>query len=247
MDAVLVGLGEVGRALYEVLRRSHDIYPHDPELALEARDDWYDLLLISFPYSLKFFDQVKEYQARFQTKATVIFSTVPVGLSKELDAIHSPIEGRHDNMVGSIRLFPRFIGGGNLEQRKVVADFFEQAGLNVIQVICSEATEFAKLQSLAIYGINIEWARHCGKVMAELGINQEWLTLYNHEYNKLVEANGQSQFCRYNLDPPEGVIGGHCVLQNMDLLNQQYPHPLSGVVLDLNKLLKIEEDHDGDN
>lgn len=241
MKAVLIGYGEVGKGLYEVLNPYHEIIINDPKMGHYVYDGinsipfWADLLLVAFPYDDNFIEQVKIYQEKFHPKATIIFSSVPIGTCRKLGAIHSPIEGRHDNMAESIRKFPRWIGGyGNINSL-VIEKFFLKAGLSIKYVENQEITEFLKLQSTTIYGINIEWARYCKSASDKLGFDYLLLKTYNADYNKLVEENGQPQFHRYNLDPPDGKIGGHCVLPNAKLLHENidFDHPF------INSMLKI--------
>lgn len=238
MRAVLIGYGEVGKGLYEVLSFYHEMAIHDPDLEYLAYDDFLDpdLLLISIPYNEKFIEVVGRYQSYFKPKATVVFSSVPVGTCSYLGAIHSPIEGQHDNMAKSIRAFPRWIGGGrDYWEIDLAVNFFLQAGLKIVRVQSADITEFLKLQSTTIYGINIEWARYCKQVLDSLGAGYEMLKDYNRHYNKLVMENGQWEYQRCNLGPPPGKIGGHCVLPNAKLLQKGFGHSFIQTVLDLNE------------
>lgn len=242
MKAVLIGYGEVGKGLYEIFSRDHEITIHDPMMMLKAPDaaGQYDLMLVSIPYSEKFIKIVKDYQFEFSPKVTIVFSTVPVGTCRKLGAIHSPIEGQHGNMADSIRLHNRWMGGR--ENDGIALAFFLEAGLRVACAPKSEITEFLKLQSLAIYGINIEWARYCKDVADTLGFPYGSVKRYNQDYNDLVEYNCQPQNVRYNLDPPKGKIGGHCVIQNMELLQDtDFGHPFVKYVLDMNHFMETIE------
>ena len=233
MKAILIGYGEVGKGLYEVLSKHHEVFIHDPALERLAYDDAIgsDFLLISIPYNDKFLEIVLGYQVYYKTNVTVIFSTVPVGTCEKLRAIHSPIEGRHDNMTTCIKEHIRWIGGNIAEDMELAKEFFEQAVLAVMQAPDSRITEFLKLQSLAIYGINIKWAEDCKRVTDNLGFDYNLLKKYNQDYNNLVEANGHPEHRRYILDPPVGRIGGHCVLAGMNLLQNTMDNPFIQRVL----------------
>lgn len=233
MKTILVGYGEVGSGVYEVLSKVHDVAIEDPFKSHNViADAGCDFLLIAIPYYEKFIDIVKRYQERFlPEKATIIFSTVPIGTSRKLGAVHSPIEGRHDNMAESFRRFPRWIGGVPEDMEEDILRFFEVAGLRVWVTRMSETTEFMKLQSLAHYGIEVQWERDCKEMADQIGFDYNILKIYNQDYNNLVEANGQSKYRRPIMNHTEGEIGGHCVLPGMQLLQASMDNPFVDRVL----------------
>lgn len=234
MKAILVGYGEVGRGVFGALAQHHLVHVEDPKYGLQADSEmYYDVLLIAIPYSDEFIDIVQKFEQRFIPDVTIIFSSVPIGTCRKLGAIHSPIEGHHDNMVESIRSHKRWVGGWS----NVAKIFFESAGLAVRMVTNPEATEFMKLQSTTIYGINIEWSRYCKSMADKLGFDFEDLKLYNIDYNQLViDIHKKPNYIRYNLEPPEGKIGGHCVLPNAKLLRMAgNSHPFIQTLLDFNE------------
>lgn len=233
MKAILIGYGEVGRGVFGALSEHHLIHIEDPKYGLTAdADTYYDVLLIAIPYSEEFVNIVQACERKFIPDVTIVFSSVPIGTCRRVGAVHSPIEGHHDNMVESIRSHKRWVGGWST----VAKIFFELAGLEVRMVDKPEATEFMKLQSTTVYGINIEWARYCKKMADQLGFDYEDLKLYNIDYNKLVVAiHKNPNYLRYNLDAPEGKIGGHCVLPNAKILRNSYNHPFIQTLLDFNE------------
>ncbi len=96
-SSLVVGLGEVGMALQEVL----ECDGHDPFKGIEAKEGHYDVLHIAFPYNqtkYNFKTVVAEYRKKFTPNLVIIHSTVPVGVSRELDAVHSPIRGVHPHL-----------------------------------------------------------------------------------------------------------------------------------------------------
>lgn len=236
MNAILVGYGEVGKGLYEVLRKHHRVEIYDPGQGFvfnpiqEGKEFICDVLLVTIPYSEFFENVIKAYKDVFKPKNVIVFSTVPIGTCKKIGAVHSPIEGRHDKMAGYIWNHMRFIGG---EFSYEIDNFFHEANLPTRWLSIPDFTEFLKLRSLAIYGVEIEMARYSGKIATKLGMSYDNVKRYDDEYNYLNSAMGVP-IHRPILDPPNGKIGGHCVLQNMKILNQQYPHPMIQTVLDFN-------------
>jgi len=77
MDLIL-GYGEVGKALGEILGERREVRAHDPHLGFKVEDVDVDWLHVTFPYSDSFKDDVCSYWQNFRPKHIVIHSTVPV-------------------------------------------------------------------------------------------------------------------------------------------------------------------------
>jgi len=63
-------------------------------------------------------------------------------------------------------------------------------------------------------------------VCDELDLDFQAVKSWDRQYNDLYADLGMEQFSRYILDPPQGEIGGHCVVPNAVILNKQFPSPL---------------------
>ena len=219
MKALLIGYGQIGRAVYEVFSGTHAIDIYDTAFK-EKPEGEFDILLVAIPYGDKFVDTVNQYRRDYAVKATIIFSTVAIGTTRQiLGAVHSPVEGKHPQLSDSIRMMPRWVGGYN----KTVERFFNDAGFKPIFCEKPEITEFLKLRSTSRYGINIEFARYEKSVCDDLGMDYEYIRKFDQDYNELYRELGMPQYQRYILFPPVGNCGGHCVGPNARLLDAQYP------------------------
>ena len=226
MNAVLVGYGEIGRAVAEAFGTAHRITPHDPGSGVHADDAHYDILLVAFGYSDSFVEDVLAYQERFGPSHTLVFSTVPIGTCRKLDAVHCPVEGKHPDLAQSLRMTDKWMGGHDA----VCEQFLTDAGFIVRLLALPEYTEWLKLRSTTLYGVNIEFARYSKWVCDDLGLDYSAVKEWDAWVNGLYAGLGMPQFTRYLLDPPEGSKGGHCVTPNARILAQQYPDPLIDVV-----------------
>lgn len=218
MKTLIIGMGEVGTALAEVLM-DQDLELYDlnsgTEPDLNAR---FDILHICFPYSEKFLDYVKAYQERYQPKYTIIHSTVPVGTSRKCGAIHSPIRGIHPQLAEGIKTFVKFIGGAGASE---VADYFRRTGLRVVLFDDPESTEAGKLFDTEYYRCCIEFAQRVKAYCDERGLNyHEVYTIFNQTYNEGYSLLGHPEFVRPVLQPIMKPIGGHCVMQNKELIQK---------------------------
>lgn len=220
MRAICAGQGEIGKAVKEVFGEYHDIFPYDTKGGYDLPKGHFDILLVCFPWQENFVDIVKAYINLHHIKATIIFSTVPIGTTRQIpNAVHSPIEGRHENLAKSILLMRRFVGGFDA----TVYDFFLATTIIPKYLDKPEFTEFIKLRSTSRYGVNIEFSRYEKEVCKNIGMDYRYIWDFDEEYNSLYRQLGEPRFARYILTPPTGNIGGHCVVPNAKLLDAQYP------------------------
>src|SRR4030067_2449874 len=109
---LIVGLGEVGRPLFELIKESgeYEVYGLDlDEARMKTLEQIslsrnIDIMHVCLPCSKKekFITIVKNYIERFRPRLTIINSTVPPGTSMELcktsneaKIAYSPIRGEH--------------------------------------------------------------------------------------------------------------------------------------------------------
>lgn len=213
MKSLIIGYGEVGKGLHKVI--GGDVLDKD----LLQDKQVYDIIHICFPYSDKFVDYVKEYQKMFNPTYTVIHSTVPIGTSKQVNAVHSPIRGVHPDLDKGIKTFMKFFGG---EKSKEVAEWFNQFGLETHTTPNSDDTEALKLWDTTQYGVMILLNKEIHKFCEENGLDFDIVyTLANQTYNEGYIKLGRSEVVRPVLKYTEGKIGGHCVYQNTALFNSE--------------------------
>jgi len=218
MASIIIGAGEIGKSLYNVLAAEYkDIYIRDSADIENCREAEY--MHIAFPYSDKFVEYVEEYKLRYNPKYTIIHSTVPVGTTRKLNAVHSPVIGIHPHLEQSIKTFHKFLSG---EKASEVAGYFRRAGMKVYLFDKPETTELMKMLDTTFYGLCVEYTKEVKKECDKLGIDfsawTEWTNVYNKGYKEL----GYEEYTRPNLVPIMNKIGGHCVLPNARMLNTKF-------------------------
>lgn len=223
-QTLIIGEGEVGKALYEILKEKYRCYTVDVKDAETEAVEKVDFMHVCIPYSIQnsflFIDEVKRYQNLYKPKFTVIHSTVPVGVSRLLNACHSPIRGMHPRLEESIRMFVKFVGGEGADE---VADYFKQVGLKVQICRDSKTTELAKLLDTLYYGVCIEYAKEAEKLCRKYRVPfSEAYTLFNQSYNEGYVKLGYPEYQRPVLQPIQRKIGGQCVVPNLDLLRSKF-------------------------
>ena len=165
---LIIGFGEIGKSLFNIIARYYEVETLDVEpkdLFIERPE----IMHICFGYSDKFVEQVKVYQEKYKPTYTVIHSTVPVGTSRQLNAIHSPCRGLHTNLESGLLTFPKFLGG---EKASEVADYFRRADMKVVLYDKPETTEALKL-------FDTEYYRHCVEFAKEVKTLTSKFPLYS--------------------------------------------------------------------
>ena len=232
MNSLIIGGGEIGKSLYNVLSKEYKVYIYDLKEHLTVKDYGnIEIIHICFPYSDKFIEYVKDYQKRFKPKYTVIHSTVPIGTSRKLKAIHSPCVGIHPNLEVSMKTFIKFLSGPDSIK---VANYFRRAGMKVYLTDKSETTEFCKIQSTTFYSLCIEFFKNVKSKCDELDIPFEFWTLWTDNYNNGYKELKHSEFVRPNLVPIMTPQGGHCTIPNLELIDTPFTKFLKELCLNTN-------------
>lgn len=223
---LVVGAGEVGTSLYQLLSNYDEVLLKD-KAPQEGFSD-IDVMHICFPYSSRFIEHVKNYIEQYDPGVTIVYSSVPVGTCESigLGIVHSPVEGVHPKLEDSFEMFTRWLGCEDAEALDYAARFWYRFVREVATCKSSRYTEFLKLRSTAKYGVNLVWTDYEKEVADQIGMQMDLVKAYDEGYNKLYRDLGLFKYQRYVLDPPEGKIGGHCIRPNAELLDKQYPHPM---------------------
>jgi len=211
MDNLVIGNGEVGSAIAEVLGcKAIDLGGDVPQA---------DIIHICFPYTLTFPVAVKQYQEHAKAKYTVIHSTVPVGTSSKLNATHSPVRGKHPDLAKSIRTFVKFFGGPDSEHISELFHIDSNDQVTTVATDKSDSTEAMKLWSTEQYRIQILEMQGIWHFCQEHNIDFNIVyTKANETYNEGYAKMDLPQFKRSVLEYMGDEIGGHCVEANHKLL-----------------------------
>ena len=210
----VVGLGEVGRPLFELLSTKHNVTGVDispPEQIEQA-----DILHICYPFEIKdFIGETVRYIDVFQPNLTVINSTVAVGTTRAIAdrtggaVVNSPVRGKHARMLKELSLYTKFIGALDPAAGDQAAKHFQSVGLKTKVLSCPEATELAKLTETTYFGLMIAWAQEVERYCDQSGANYEEVISFYDEIKF---------FPQVKYFP--GVIGGHCVMPNIKILSK---------------------------
>jgi UDP-N-acetyl-D-mannosaminuronate dehydrogenase len=214
-NVVVVGLGEVGKPLLELVSKHHNVVGVDispPATRIEG----VDFLHICYPFVIRdFMCETARYIELFRPTLTIINSTVAIGTTRAIAertgaaVVHSPVRGKHTRMLDEIRAYTKFIGAIDPAVGQQAAEHFDSTGLKTKILSSPEATELAKLTETTYFGLMIAWAQDVERYCDQSGQDYEEISSFYEEIRFF---------------PPvkyfPGIIGGHCVMPNIEILSK---------------------------
>lgn len=235
-SVVVVGLGEVGKPLFEVLSQHYSTVGVDITPPAEVPTE-VDVLHVCFPFEIKdFIGEAARYIKQFAPKLTIINSTVGVGTTRAIAertgtrVVNSPVRGKHVRMLEELRHYTKFIGALDPASGQEAAEHFQTAGLKTKVLTSPEASELAKLTETTYFGLMIAWAQEVERYCDKTGANYEEIISFYDEIKFFPSV-------RYF----PGVIGGHCVMPNIQILRKFTQSEILEAIRSSNQL-KIERD-----
>lgn len=232
MRSLVIGMGEVGQALFNVLKSAYpDIQSYDKNqetaIALPI-----DIVHICIPYTDDFIKIINEYMAQFIPIYLVIHSTVPVGTTAKITegakckVFYSPIRGHHENMEKELKAYVKYLSS-DTDITDTVSRYFEDAGIKTEMMPDTGSAELMKLLELYRYGLYIAGAKEQENICKHFG------KMYDLVVTKLEETSneglvklGKPQQCQPILWPFKDYVGGHCTVEDMEILLKQIEMPL---------------------
>jgi UDP-N-acetyl-D-mannosaminuronate dehydrogenase len=251
---LVVGLGEVGRPLFELLRESgmFEVYGFDLDAekmrsvgqSEDVLPPAVDVMHVCIPCFDKedFMKSVVGYVGRFKPKLVIINSTVAPGTTAEIHrrvngsclVAHSPVRGVHkgvDYMKWELKRWTKYVGGVNEEAAEKAKKHFEKLGLKTKVLKGCIETELAKLFETTYRA----WMIACFQEMHRISRH------FGADFDDIVDFIEDTH--RARMDRPvmfPGVIGGHCLIPNTELLLKVYDSELLPLILKSNEKRKKE-------
>jgi UDP-N-acetyl-D-mannosaminuronate dehydrogenase len=249
---LVIGLGEAGRTLFDLLKESGQftVFGLDTDETkmreigqrINGLPRKVDVMHICLPCGEKdkFISTVTGYAEKFSPKLLIINSTVPPGttsgVSKNCACLvaHSPVRGVHksiEHMKWEVKRWTKYIGGVNSKSAKAAEEHFLKLGLKIKVLKSPFETELAKLFETTYRA----WMIVCFQEMHRIARH------FGARFNEVTDFLADTH--RVRLDRPimfPDVIGGHCVVPNVELLLQEYDSKLLRLILESNEKRKEE-------
>ncbi len=233
---LVVGLGEVGKPLYTILKeREPETVGIDIEPAIV--DKAVGVMHICFPFinSAQFEKAVVGYAHKYSPQVIVINSTAAPGTTRALESacgipcVYSPVRGKHTKMVDELLTYAKFVAGTDARATESVKQHFEAAGMKSEIMSQPEALELAKLLETTYFGLLIAWAQEMNRFSEKV----------NADYLEVGKFFREIAYLPNVLFQP-GFIGGHCVMPNIALLQQRFQSEFLEVMKRSNEARKAE-------
>lgn len=209
---LVVGLGEVGRPLLQVLGAAHTAFGRD---VADRAFHGVQILHVCFPFGPEFIAAAARYVARYRPGVVVVNSTVVPGTTRAVQertatpAVYSPVRGKHERMAEELRRYRKFVAGPSVEAVAMVEDHFAAAQVVTERMSSPESLELAKLLETSYFGVLVGWAQEMDRFAAATGADYAEMAGFFDEIDF---------FPPVTFEP--GYIGGHCVMPNLDLLER---------------------------
>ena len=245
---LIVGLGEIGRSLFVLLndvKQCFRVYGLDlDEAKMDALSQHkskipskIDTLHVCLPCGNQdtFAEDVRGYIEEFKPKLAIINSTVPPGTTMKVAeeskclVAHSPARGIHisdEHMNWEIKRWTKYVGGANAAASKAARVHFEKLALKVKFLKSCRETELAKLFETTYRA----WMIVCFQEMHRIS------KAFDADFNETVDFLEDTHRIRF--DRPvmfPGVIGGHCLIPNTELMLKAYDSEFLRLIMSSNE------------
>jgi UDP-N-acetyl-D-mannosaminuronate dehydrogenase len=250
---LVIGLGEIGYTLFALLneeKKSFAVYGLDLDETKmrqlnQSRSKFpsqIDTLHVCLPCSNQqnFADVVVGYVEEFKPKLVIINSTVPPGTTMKVAerckclVAHSPARGVHksaEHMKWEMRRWTKYVGGASPGAAQAARCHFEKLNLKVKVLKSCTETELAKLFETTYRA----WIIACFQEMHRIS------RVFGADFDETVDFLEDTHRLRF--DRPvmfPGVIGGHCLIPNTELLLAAYDSEFLRLILESNEKRKKE-------
>lgn len=240
----VLGIGEVGSAIAEIVSKTHKTLLKDLKKD-EIGKTKLDVLHVCIPCNKDFIKIVIKNVKNAKPDLVIIESTIPVltiEKIKELTNIpfvHSPVRGDHSSMVSDIKRFIKFIGSDSAKASNMAKKYYATLGIKTKILGSSKTTEMGKLLDTTYYALCIAWHQEMERFCKKYNVDfEEAVTQFNSTYNEGYKKT-KPNVIRPVLFP--GIIGGHCLMPNIQLLKKSIKSPFLRIIEDSNEKKRNEE------
>ncbi len=235
MDArkgtLVIGLGEIGRPLFELVHATGaPVHGIDVEPGVVPGP--VAIMHLCYPFEIPggFVATSVSYAEKYAPEVIVVNSTVVPGTTREIarrtgrPAVYSPVRGKHTKMSSELLRYTKFVAAQEPEAARRVEEHFRAAGVKTESMAPPEALELAKLLETTYFALLIAWAQEMNRFGERLGA----------DYPEMARFFAEVDYLPRHVFVP-GFIGGHCVLPNIALLKKHFSSAVLDAVLDSNE------------
>lgn len=239
-STLIIGRGEVGNSLYNVLSPVYPTWCDDIRPHLRLMKDQpasFDVIHVCTRHGADFIANVKAWVKKYKPRIVNICTTVPVETMDELEAIgsifcHSTTRGLHPNLSESIRVIPKHIGG---RMAVPLSIYFNGAGVPTRTHERARTTALLHILNNVHYGVNLVFADEAAQLCRQYNVDYFDYMTYTQTNNIGYQQLGHSTKVRPILTPPSGKIGGHCITHSAALIPEENRPEIFNIVASYNE------------
>ena len=228
---IVAGLGEIGLPILKLISKKENAvgYDLDKKLMNEKKFNKFQniqtrFLHISIPVKKNFISNVLTLYKKFNPECIVIHSTISPGTTERIQkklnipVIFSATRGVHKRMLKDLRIYTKFFAiSKNAPKKNWAISQYEKtmkkSGIKTQQMSKPETLELAKILCDTTYlGWLINYAQLTNTIAIQHNVNYDEMWQFSDEIHAKL-GNRPKMF--------PGFIGGHCVIPNLELIQNQ--------------------------
>ena len=244
---VVAGLGEIGLPIYKIISRNFPVYGYDIDKKLIPKNpkkfENYSVcfLHICIPYNKFFLPNVLKLNKRFLPESIVIHSTIKPkttqNLQKKLSIpiIYSATRGIHKRMASDLKRYIKFFALDNKIKNsalmsKTYVNLMKKCGIKTKKLSNPITLELSKIVcDTSYYGWLINYAQMSKMIAKKYKVDYDEMWSFSDEIHKFL-GNRPKMF--------PGFIGGHCVIPNLQLIDEHSLNQINYINNMFKKFLK---------
>ena len=227
---VVAGLGEIGKPIYAILSKNSKTIGYDinPDLINKANFKRFESLdtlslHICIPFNSNFINNVFSLFKKFKPELIVIHSTISPTTTKKIQSkltipiIYSATRGVHRRMLSDLKKYTKFFAIEKNAPRSswaasTYSGLLKECGIKTKRMSKPIALELAKIiVDTSYYGWLINYSQLSNLIARKYNVNYDEMWSFADEIHKYL-GNRPKMF--------PGFIGGHCVIPNLKLINE---------------------------
>jgi UDP-N-acetyl-D-mannosaminuronate dehydrogenase len=228
MTDIILGMGQVGETLFQLLKaREFDCIGIDNDnskcknYSENSTIENPEFLHVCLPGELAEFEELTlSWISKIKDlKVIVIHSTVKPGTTKKIQeksnipVLFSPVRGVHTRFLEDTKYYTKFVASDEKQIDPEIKSGFEKRFQKVEWISTTKTVELAKLLvDTTYYGWLINYAQITKMICEKEGIDFD-------EMWKFADEIHENLGNRPKMYP--GIIGGHCVIPNLSLIENE--------------------------
>ena len=244
---VVAGLGEIGKPIFQLISKNFPTVGYDinPKL-IDKKFKKYEALPTRFlhiciPFTGHFAINVNSLYKKFDPQAIVIHSTISPGTTQKIQKlldiplIYSATRGVHKRMLNDLKRYTKFFAlEPNTPKSKWASSIFsklmKECGVKTKKMTNPITLELAKIVvDTSYYGWLINYAQISNMIAKKRGVSYDEMWSFADEIHKFL-GNRPKMY--------PGFIGGHCVIPNLELIDENTLKIIDKINSDYAKILK---------